>query len=186
MSKCYISVDVEGAVSEMLPPYSSMLSLGACVVGKPKIQFYEELIPLNKNWDAQAEAIHGLTRQHLGAYGKDPRTVMEMFRVWTLRAASGAQPVFCAMPLRYDWGYVGWYFQTAEQEDKDITNPYGETLDGTELFHIVMRIPEDARVTRSDIYKLFPPSVPHTHNALDDAVEQEEVFRQMLRYGKLL
>lgn len=181
MQKCYISVDVEGSVGFELPPVSNMVSLGACVIGKPDQRFYIEFKLLNDNWDPEAEKIHRLTRAYLRRNGEYMIPAMTAFRNWTLGASGGADPVFCATPIAYDWAYVDWCFRWC-----GIQNPYVETLDGRQLYRMIKGLPDSVKVERKSIWSEFPTQLEHTHHALDDALEQEEVFRQMLHVAGLL
>lgn len=56
-TEIYISVDVE--TSGPFPPDFSMLSLGACVVGQPKVAFYAELRPISDQVIPEAIGVVG-------------------------------------------------------------------------------------------------------------------------------
>ena len=143
--------------------------------------FYVELKPISDVWDLEAQKTHRLSRAHLEQYGLEPHIAMLAFQSWVICVSELLIPVFCAMPVRYDWKYVKWYFDW-----RQIPNPFTQTLDGRELYRNIKRLPAYAGVPRAQIWKEFPTALPHTHNALDDALEQEEVFRQMLKAANLL
>jgi len=158
-----------------------MVSVGACVIGDPDRRFYAELQEISPHWDPGAEAVHKLSRAHLRVHGEDPERAMEAFSKWVRGVAGEREAVFCATPIRYDWVYVEWYLRNYE-----VFNPFMRTLDGRQLYRQLKGLPTGAEVPRMRIWTEFPTALPHTHNALDDALEQEEVFRQMLREAGLL
>ena len=59
----YFSVDIES--SGPIPGKYSMLSLGACVLGNPKQEFYVELKPISKNFIPDALKISGFDLDQL-------------------------------------------------------------------------------------------------------------------------
>lgn len=182
MNFCYISVDIEGSHGKgERPPVLNVLSIGACVIGDPRTNFYVELKPVTEHWDPEAEKIHKLSRTYLREHGLDARLAMLAFSGWTERVAGDAIAVFCATPLSYDFVMLDIYFSNF-----GIPNPYLQQLDGRALYRRLKRIPTGADVPRENIWRDYPTTHEHTHNALDDALEQEEVFRQMLREAGLL
>src|SRR3989338_11057222 len=133
MSKRYISVDIEASCPT--PGKYSMLSIGACVVGKTSQQFYEELKPLNFNFQREAMEIGCLglycfkDTQHLPALNprakefsprkvlehmkdaaEEPSQVMHKFSEWILKETVGFQPIMAAAPIVYDGMFINWYF----------------------------------------------------------------------------
>ena len=59
----YFSVDVES--SGPIPGEYSMLSVGACVVGKPRESFYAELKPISENFVPAALEVSGFNLDKL-------------------------------------------------------------------------------------------------------------------------
>lgn len=182
MEYCYISVDIEGSFDKKhKPPELSVISVGACVIGAMEKTFYAELKPISEEWNPESEEIHKLSREHLLKNGGDPKVVMSAFCEWALAVSGGKAPVFCATPLSYDWTNVKWYL-----DHFGVPDPFTDTLDGRALYRRIKGLPADAEVPRDNIWTEFPTTLPHTHNALDDALEQAEVFAGMLRAAKLL
>jgi len=178
---CYISVDVEASVGwPSMPPNSSMIALGACVIGDKsgdvKKRFYAEIIPSGREWDPEAEKIHGLSPKYLYEHGQYPSQVMISHCCWVEDVVRGAKPVFCALPVRFDYAHVCWYFKMFQ-----VHNPYTEPLDIRELYRGLKGIPAGVEIPSQQIRKDFPALLPHTHNALDDALEQAEVAEGILR-----
>jgi DNA polymerase III epsilon subunit-like protein len=168
----YISVDIEAAGP--VPSAFSMLSLGAVVVDDPKKTFYVELKPVNDKFVPDAMKVVGRTLQDFAENGRDPKEAMTEFRDWLVSVAIAAKPVFVGFNATFDWAFVNFYFHEYMAE-----NPFG--FGGIDIKSYYMGMTGCAwEDTRSSCIKseLKGPS-PHTHNALDDAVEQAEMFRRM-------
>ena len=173
MREVYISVDVEAAGP--VPPTYSMLSLGAVVVDDPNATFYVELRPVNDAWVAGAMKVVGRALQDFARVGRDPKEAMAGFRDWLALVADNAKPVFVGFNATFDWAFVNFYFHQYLGE-----NPFG--IGGVDIKSYYMGLSggtwEDTRSSR--IAKEFRDSSRrHTHNALDDAIEQAGTFRRM-------
>jgi len=172
VQEIYISVDVEAAGP--VPSAFSMLSLGAVVVGDPKKTFYVELKPVNDKFVPEAMKVVGRTLQDFTKRGRDPKEAMTAFRDWIVSVAKAAKPVFVGFNATFDWAFVNFYFHEYLGE-----NPFG--FGGIDIKSYYMGMTgcawEDTRSSRI-MPELKGPS-PHTHNALDDAVEQAEMFKRM-------
>jgi ribonuclease T len=170
----YISVDVEAAGP--VPPAFSMLSLGAVVVNDPKKTFYVELKPVNDKFVPDAMKVVGRTLQDFAKTGRDPKDAMTAFRDWVISVAKAAKPVFVGFNATFDWAFVNFYFHQYLGE-----NPFG--FGGIDIKSFYMGMTgcgwEDTRSSRIRT-ELKGPS-RHTHNALDDAIEQAEMFQRMMR-----
>jgi ribonuclease T len=170
----YISVDVEAAGP--VPPAFSMLSLGAVVVNDPKKTFYVELKPVNDKFVPDAMKVVGRTLQDFAKTGRDPKDAMTAFRDWLISVAKAAKPVFVGFNATFDWAFVNFYFHQYLGE-----NPFG--FGGIDIKSFYMGMTgcgwEDTRSSRIRT-ELKGPS-RHTHNALDDAIEQAEMFQRMMR-----
>jgi len=195
MAKKYISVDIEA--SGKTPGKYSMLSLGACVVGDTSKQFYRELKPISEKFmpDAMPVACLGLKclegLQHKPEYnptnklfkpalvlkvlkkeGEEPRKVMTAFRDWIMEVTKGYRPVIAARPTIFDGMFVAWYFDNFCDSD----NPFGHS--GEDINSMYRGLMRD-EYTSIDAIKL-EAKVKHTHNALEDAVEQALKFEKVL------
>ena len=175
MREVYISVDVEAAGP--LPPTYSMLSLGAVVVDDPQATFYVELKPLNDKSVPAAMKVVGRTLQDFARAGRDPKDAMAVFRDWLGSVAKAATPVFVGFNATFDWAFVNFYFHQYLGE-----NPFG--IGGLDIKSYYMGLSggtwEDTRSSRIAA-EFKDSSRRHTHNALDDALEQAELFRRMRR-----
>jgi hypothetical protein len=100
-SAIYISVDIE--CSGPIPVDYSMLSLGACVVGKEYDDknsiFYVEIQPISGNYIKEALDICGLSLEELRVKGTPPQKAMEKFVNWISKASNTRKPIFVAYPV---------------------------------------------------------------------------------------
>ncbi len=178
MQETYISVDVEAAGP--VPALYSMLSLGAVAVHNLKQTFYVELKPVNDKFIPDAMKIVGRSLQDFAEKGREPKEAMAAFRDWVAQIASGAKPIFVGFNATFDWAFVNFYFHQYIGE-----NPLG--FGGIDIKSYYMGLTgcawEDTRSSR--IRAEFKGAVRHTHNALDDAIEQAEMFHRMIENAAL-
>lgn len=172
MSEVYISVDVE--TSGPIPGAYSMLALGACEIGRTDRRFYIELRPTSEMFLPDAMKVVGRSLADFAQSGHDPAKAMTAFRDWIHQVSEGREPVFVGFNATFDWSFVNWYFHTYLRD-----NPFG--FGGIDIKSYYMGLVgcswADTRSSR--IPKQFKGESPHTHNALDDAVEQAEMFKRM-------
>lgn len=178
MREVYISVDVEA--SGPVPATYSMLSLGAVDVDDPEQTFYAEFKPVNDKFAPDAMKIVGRSLEDFAKKGTDPKEAMIAFRDWLARTAKERKPVFVGFNATFDWAFVNFYFQLYVDE-----NPFG--FGGIDIKSYYMGLTgctwEDTRSSR--IGAQFKGNARHTHNALDDAIEQAEMFRRMRKHAAL-
>jgi len=175
MMEIYFSVDVEAAGPT--PSRYSMLSVGACIVGDADKTFYTELEPINNNFVPDAMTIAGHDLAYFAGHGVPPSVAMKNFNKWVLTTAGVYNPVFVGFNAPFDWSFVNWYFN-----EYFGSNPFG--IGGIDIKAYFMAISGClwSETTASKIPKRFKGKSPHTHNALDDAIQQAEMFEKMLAY----
>ncbi|MGQ4382602.1 exonuclease [Streptomyces sp. SAS_270] len=186
----YVSADVE-ADGPVPGPYS-MSSFGLAVAGvrdgvtfqavePAERTFYAELKPISEAYDPEALAVGGLDRGRLVREGQEPAQAMDAAADWlaTVSGELGAAPVFVAYPLGYDWMWMYWYFMQFASNG----SPFGHSrcLDLKTLYAAKAASPIIGSTKRSMPRHLLS-SRPHTHNALDDAIEQAELFQNLMRW----
>jgi hypothetical protein len=185
---CYISVDVE-ADGPIPGPYS-MISFGAAVAGTRTQEgftagdpdaatFYRELRPISDEFVPEALAVSGLDRSALVRDGADPATAMAEFSAWAVATAGPARPVVVAYPACYDWMFLYWYLIRFTGE-----SPFGHSgcLDLKTLYATKADVPLGAAVKRRMPSHLLSQR-PHTHHALDDAIEQAELCANLMQWA---
>ncbi|GAB2589041.1 hypothetical protein GCM10027168_22380 [Streptomyces capparidis] len=184
----YISVDVE-ADGPIPGPYS-MLSLGAAVAGRQDADgyapadprertFYRELRPVGEEFVPEALAVGGLDRDRLAAEGAEPAVAMAEFAAWVEEVREGAQAVFTGYPAVYDWMFVHWYLTRFTG-----SSPFGHSrcMDVKTLYAARAGVPLGSVAKRSMSPRVLPRA-RHTHHALDDAVEQAELFSNVMLWS---
>jgi ribonuclease T len=177
LQEVYISVDVEAAGP--VPGTYSLLSIGACVVGNTAENFYVEIQPINDAYVPAAMEVAGKPLSELKRTGHPPEESMHSLREWVEKVSSNATPVFVGFNAAFDWSFVNWYFNTYLGD-----NPFG--IGGIDIKSYYMGLSGcawgDTRSSRIPAeYKGYSH---HTHNALDDAVEQAEMFELMIRASR--
>ena len=186
----YISVDIEA--DGPIPGEFSMLAFGLAVAatfdGKaftshaPSEQtLYRELKPIAARFDPAALKAASLDRAVLARDGAEPEAAMRDAVDWvTAQAerAGGARPVLVGYPVVFDWMFLHWYFVRFVGE-----SPFGFSgaLDIKTMYHQKARVIMDD-AGRNDLPVELQASHPHTHNALDDAIEQAEIFNRLWQW----
>lgn len=183
----YISVDIE-ADGPILGPYS-MLSLGAAVAGVQDTDgftaadpeqhtFYCELRPISEEFVPEALAVSGLDRDLLSRDGAEPAAAMAEFTGWVREVGAGAQPVMCGYPASYDWTFLYWYLIRFTG-----SSPFGHSgcMDMKTLYAAKAGLPLRA-VAKGTMPRHLLSRRRHTHHALDDAVEQAELFAHLMAW----
>jgi DNA polymerase III epsilon subunit-like protein len=152
-----------------------MLSLGAVAVNDPQSTFYVEFKPLNENSVPAAMKVVGRTLEEFAQVGRDSNEAMTAFREWLSSVAKARKAVFVGFNATFDWAFVNFYFLQYLGE-----NPFG--IGGIDIKSYYMGLSgavwNDTRSSRIP-QKYKDSSRRHTHNALDDAIEQAEMFRRM-------
>lgn len=142
--------------------------------------FYCELKPISDNFQPEALRVNGLDRDLLIEEGVAPAVAMAQANQWVRQLAGVARPVLVAYPLSFDWAWLYWYFvQFSEQG-----SPFGYSR----CFDIKTALAVKAGIPISEAGRSRLPTNlvsrrSHTHNALDDAIEQAEVFANVFEWG---
>jgi hypothetical protein len=180
----YISVDIEA--DGPIPGAYSMLAFGLAVAGRfdgrsfePRdptaSTFYRELRPISEKFDPQALEVNGLDRERLQREGTQPGAALREASDWVDLQAGDDRPVFVGYPIVFDWLFMHWYFVTFLGR-----SPFGfsAALDMKTIYQQKARVTLDA-AGRNDLPSFLQSQREHTHNALDDAVEQAEIFANL-------
>jgi 3'-5' exoribonuclease-like protein len=187
MRDVYFSADVEA--DGPIPGEYSMLSFGLAVAGRfdgsrfdacdpTEATFYRELEPISGNVVPDALAVSGLDRAKLARVGTAPSEAMRAAATWVSAHADGGRPVLVAYPLGFDWMFMHWYFIRFHG-----SSPFGFSgaLDMKTIYQQKARVTLD-RAGLADLPADLSPKAQHTHNALDDAIEQAEIFKRLFRW----
>jgi hypothetical protein len=141
--------------------------------------FYRELKPISENFQPEALRVNGLDRDRLLREGVAPESAMTDAARWIGNLAGGAKPVLVAYPLSFDWSWLYWYFVRFAAEG----SPFSHSLcfDMKTAFAVKARVPI-SEAGRSKILPSLRSQRKHTHHALEDAIEQAEIFAKIFRW----
>jgi ribonuclease T len=173
----FVSVDVE--TSGPIPGEYSMLTIGACAVDDPDVTFACSIKPIGEGADPAAMRVTGLSLNELRRSGLEPARAMQSFADWVAElAAGGGSMVFVGLNAPFDWAFVNYYFHRFVG-----SNPFGFTaLDIKALYMGVTGCRWDETKSSAMAGRLKPTQVG-THDALQDAVYQAELFRLVRDLG---
>jgi len=178
----YISTDVEA--DGPIPGPHSMLSLGAAAYTADKTLVATFSVNLETLSGAQAhpKTAEWWSKQPAAwaACRKDPQPpaeAMASFVAW-LRSLTGL-PVFVAYPAGFDFMFVQWYLMKFVGD-----SPFSHSaLDIRTFAMAVLRI-DYTQSTKRNMPRRWFDDFPHTHIALDDAIEQGALFCNMLKESR--
>ena len=185
---CYISVDVE-ADGPIPGPYS-MISFGAAVAGTRTAEgftaadptattFYRELRPISDDFDPAALAVSGLDRSALVAHGADPAAghgrVRGLGRGHRRTGPAGGGRL--SGLLRLD-------VPVLVPDPLHRTSPFGHSgcLDLKTLYATKADVPL-AGAVKARMPRHLLSNRPHTHHALDDAIEQADLCANLMLWS---
>jgi len=165
-----------------IPADFSMQSLGA-VVAEPGLgrTFYREFKPISEKFDPSAAAVSKLDRAQLAENGAEPAEAMRSFTEWIKSMCEGNErPVAVFFNATFDWQFVNWYFRHFLG-----ANPFG--ISGIDIKALYMGALGKSRwgdTSKRRLDRRFLSDIRHTHNALDDAKEQAEIFLKVYEHAK--
>jgi hypothetical protein len=185
----YFSADVE--TDGPIPGPYSMLSFALVYAGRydgrqfrratrhDKI-FYKELKPISNEYQEEALKVNGLDRNKLIFEGDNPEEAMIEAFEWISEMSKGDYPVLVAYPLSFDWTWLYWYFVKFCK--------FGSPFDYSRCFDIKTALAVKASIPiaeagRSRLPEHLISTRPHTHHAIDDAIEQAEIFANVFEWG---
>ena len=174
----YVSVDIEA--SGPIPGEYSMLSVGACLVRDVKEGYYAELRPISDQYVSEALDVSGMSLAHLREHGTDPTEAMTSLSRWIKEVSGRRRPVFVGFNAGFDWAFVNWYFHKFLKD-----NPFG--IGGVDIKAYYMGLSGCPwnETTSGKLPDWLQPSQPQTHNALDDAHAQAEMFSRLLNIPRI-
>jgi hypothetical protein len=178
MAEIYVSTDVE--TDGPIPGPHSMLSFASAAyrADKKLLDTFSanlELLdgtaghPDTMAWWGTNQSAFDATRTNL----ESPAVAMRRYVAWI--ATLPGKPVFVAYPAGFDFLFVYWYLIRFAG-----TSPFSHSaLDVKTFAMALMKSGYRDAVKRNMPKRWFDP-LPHTHIALDDAIEQGALFCNML------
>ncbi len=183
----YISADIEA--DGPIPGKHSMLAFGLAVAGRfdnrsfealdpSATTFYRELRPISDEVDRGALRVAGLDRDRLKETGALPAEAMADAARWVEDQTGPDRPVLVGYPVVFDWLFLHWYFVAFVGE-----SPFGFSgaLDMKTIYQQKGRVTLD-KAGREDLPLFLRSPREHSHNALDDAIEQGEIFIKLFEW----
>lgn len=169
MSKLIV-VDVESDGN--LIGVNSMVCFGAVIVdkeGKLDKTFYGQTKPISDNYNQEALAISGFSREEHEKFD-DPKDVFEKFRDW-LKTEGGHKVTLISDNNGYDASWINWYFLTYCGE-----NPFGWSS---------RRIGDIFCGWKNNMFYKWKQHriTSHTHNPVDDAKGNAEALLYLQKQG---
>lgn len=147
------------AQGEMLETWSANLETLQGASGHPKTMAW---------WQTQPEAWAACRREL-----QPPATAMGEYARW-VEGLPGS-PVFVAYPAGFDFTFVSWYLMRFVGH-----NPFSFAALDVKTYAMAVLGREFRATTRRTLPRDWLSARPHTHVALDDAIEQGELFCNML------
>ena len=176
----FISIDVETAGP--FPGRYSLLAIGACTLNMPPDTFYVEIKPVNDHCLPKALQVSGLSMEQLRQQGLDPQEAMSRFEAWLKEVVpTGARPVFVALNAPFDWMFVNEYFFRYLGH-----NPFGHSALDIKAYYMGLKGVPWSKTAMSSIGPLYLGRGQLSHHALNDALDQAEIFKLLLGESGLL
>lgn len=166
----YIVVDVEA--DGQAAGVHSMVCFGAVVVRDGLADsFYSGLLkPISPQWEADALAVSGFSREDMEKGGREPIEVMLNFENW-VKGVSKGKPIFISDNNGFDWQYINYYFWKYVGR-----NPFGWT--SRRIGDLWCGMQNDVRCGWQHLRDTKP-----THNPVDDARGNAEALLKMRDMG---
>jgi hypothetical protein len=183
MSELYFSTDIE--TDGPIPGPYSMLSFGTAVfdaAGQRRGEFTRNLTPLDgAGQHPDTMAFWARNKEAYDATRVDPvapAAAMADYVAWV--DGFGGRPVFVAYPAGFDFLFMYWYMIRFAGR-----SPFSfSALDIKSYAMAKLGLPYRAS-TKRNMPRAWLPKRRHTHKALDDAIEQGELFVAMLKATRI-
>lgn len=182
MNEIYISTDVE--TDGPIPGPHSMLSIGSAAYTADKVlvaTFTANLEvlpgaqahPKTAEWWATQPEAWAACRKDL----ESPGSAMTRYVAW-VKSLPG-KPVFVAYPAGFDFMFVYWYMMKYVGE-----SPFSYSALDIKTFAMAVLKTRYRETSKRSMPRRWFDDSPHTHIALDDAIEQGALFCNMLRENR--
>jgi len=189
MAEIYISVDIE--TDGPIPGPNSMLSFGAAAFLEDGtlVDTYEanlELLPnaepdldTMKWWRTQLKAWEACRKNK-----REPSGVMPEFVEWVESLKDKVndkktRPVFVGAPAGFDFNFMYWYMIRFANY-----SPFSFSALDVKTFAMATLGCDYRKATKRNFPKRWFGKKRHTHVAIDDAIEQGEMFINILRESR--
>lgn len=178
MPEIYVSTDLES--DGPIPGPNSMLSFGsaAFTADKKLVGTFGANLELLEGAEGEAKTMEWWRSQPEAweACRKDlqpPADVMPKYVRW-VKSLPG-KPVFVAYPAGYDFTFMYWYMIRFAGE-----SPFSHSALDIKTFAMALLKKGYRESTKRNMPSRWFDKSPHTHVAIDDAIEQGKLFCNML------
>jgi hypothetical protein len=178
MPEIYVSTDVE--TDGPIPGPHSMLGFASAAYGSDKSLVGTFAANLETLPGAQAQAATmSWWRQHPDVWAatrtdlQDPADAMRRYAAWVKQLPG--RPVFVAYPAGFDFLFVYWYLIRFTGE-----SPFSFSALDIKTYAMALLKTEYRQATKRNMPRRWFDPLPHSHRALDDALEQGALFCNML------
>ena len=182
MAEIYVSTDVEA--DGPIPGANSMLSFASAAFRSDKklvgtFSANLETMPEAREdprtmewWQTKPEAWKAC-RANL----ESPEAAMKRYLAWLKTLP--ARPVFVGYPAAYDFMFVYWYLIRFTGE-----SPFSHSALDIKTYAMALLGREYRDSVKKNMPREWFERLPHTHVALDDAIEQGSLFCNMLAHRR--
>lgn len=178
MNEIYVSTDVE--TDGPIPGVNSMLSFGsaAYLADKTLVSTFTanletlpgtEADPRTVEWWRSEPEAWAACREN----PEPPGVVMPQYVEW-LKSLPG-RPVFVGYPAAFDFMFIYWYLIRYAGE-----SPFSHSALDIKTYAMALLKKGYRESVKHNMPKRWFDPLPHTHRALDDAIEQGALFCNML------
>lgn len=175
----YVSVDVEA--TGPVPGLFSMSELGAAALNQRRETFYTMLKPLpGAGFDPRAIAIAGPSLEQLERDGRDAHDAIVEFADWIAGLKEPGRRTVMASFGTFDWMWVSWYLHRFVH-----SNPFGPNGLDIKSFAAGLLGRHYTHAAKRHLPREILGTDQHTHNALDDAMEQGKQLERLLAMAGL-
>jgi len=182
MPEIFISTDIE--TDGPLPGQNSMLSIGAAAytADKELLSTFSANLetlpgasghPSTMEWWATQPKAWEACRENLAS----PESAMQRYADW-IKSFEG-RPIFVAYPVSFDFMFVYWYLMKFVGE-----SPFGLSAIDIKSFAMALMKSDFSESSRKYMPQHWFDDHPHTHIALDDAIEQGTLFCNILKQSR--
>jgi hypothetical protein len=178
MNEIFVSTDVE--TDGPIPGSYSMLSFAsaAYLADKTLVGTFSANLETLPEASTHPETM-AWWQTHLDAWNacrqnlQQPEIAMPQYLTW-LKALPG-KPIFVAYPVAFDFMFVYWYLIQFTGE-----SPFSHSALDIKTYAMAMLKKPYRTSTKKNMPRRWFDKLPHTHLALDDAIEQGALFCNML------
>jgi hypothetical protein len=181
VAEIYISTDIEA--DGPIPGPHSMLSFGSAAYTAEKeligtfaanLELLEgaSAHPQTAQWWATQPEAWAACRRNL----EPPEAAMHRYVAW-VQSLPG-KPVFVAYPAGFDFLFVYWYLIRFTGD-----SPFSFSALDMKSYAMAVLKTDYRKSTKARMPKKWFGPLPHTHVALDDAIEQGALFCNMLQHN---